>query len=94
MAYIAPSGASEHPPGSLVTGQRFVHGLVNSLMTSRSWDSSAFLEAYDDWGGWYDHVLPPHRDAHGDGFRVPAMLISAYASGTTSTTPASTSPPC
>ncbi len=79
VTYIAPSGASEHPPGSLVTGQRFVRGLVNSLMTSSSWDSSAFLEAYDDWGGWYDHVLPPHRDNHGDGFRVPAMLISAYA---------------
>jgi phospholipase C len=79
VAYIAPSGASEHPPGSLVTGQRFVRGLVNSLMTSSSWDSSAFLEAYDDWGGWYDHVLPPRRDIHGDGFRVPAVLISAYA---------------
>ena len=79
VAYIAPSGASEHPPGSLETGQRFVRGLVNSLMTSSSWDSSAFLEAYDDWGGWYDHVLPPRRDIHGDGFRVPAVLISAYA---------------
>jgi phospholipase C len=79
VAYIAPSGGSEHPPGSLVTGQRFVRGLVNSLMISSAWDSSAFLEAYDDWGGWYDHVLPPHRDVHGDGLRVPAMLISAYA---------------
>ena len=36
VAYIAPSGASEHPPGSLATGQRFVHGLVNALMMSRS----------------------------------------------------------
>jgi phospholipase C len=79
VAYLAPSGASEHPPGSLVTGQRFVRGLVNALMMSSAWDSSAFLETYDDWGGWYDHVLPPRRDAHGDGFRVPAMLISPYA---------------
>jgi phospholipase C len=79
VAYIAPSGASEHPPGSLTTGQRFVHGLVDALMMSRSWDSSAFLEAYDDWGGWYDHVLPPTRHGHTDGFRVPAVLISPYA---------------
>jgi phospholipase C len=79
VAYVAPSGASEHPPGSLATGQRFVHGLVNALMMSRSWDSSAFVEAYDDWGGWYDHVLPPTRFGHTDGFRVPAMLISPYA---------------
>jgi phospholipase C len=79
VAYIAPSGASEHPPGSLATGQRFVHGLVNALMMSRSWDSSAFVEAYDDWGGWYDHVVPPTRSGHTDGFRVPAVLISPYA---------------
>ncbi len=79
VAYIAPSGGSEHPPGSLATGQRFVRGLLNSLMTSNAWSSSAFMQAYDDWGGWYDHVRPPRRDAHGDGFRVPAMLISPYA---------------
>ena len=79
VAYISPSGASEHPPGSLATGQRFVRGLINSLMISSAWDSSAFLQAYDDWGGWYDHVLPPRRDPHGDGFRVPAFLISPYA---------------
>jgi phospholipase C len=79
VAYIAPSGASEHPPGSVATGQRFVHGLMDALMMSRSWDSSAFLESYDDWGGWYDHVRPPRRHGHTDGFRVPAMLISPYA---------------
>jgi len=79
VAYIAPSGASEHPPGSLATGQRFVRGLVNAMMASEEWSSSAFMMAYDDWGGWYDHVKPPHRDAHGDGFRVPAMLVSPYA---------------
>ncbi len=79
VAYIAPSGASEHPPGSLATGQRFVRGLINALMMSGSWSSSAFLETYDDWGGWYDHVVPPRRDAHGDGFRVPGLLISPYA---------------
>jgi phospholipase C len=79
VAYIAPSGASEHPPGSLATGQRFVRGLVNALMASEQWNSSAFMMAYDDWGGWYDHVRPPHRDTQGDGFRVPAMLVSPYA---------------
>ena len=79
VAYLVPSGASEHPPGSIATGQRFVRGLMNSLMSSRAWDSSAFMLAYDDWGGWYDHVLPPRRDAHGDGFRVPALLVSPYA---------------
>jgi phospholipase C len=79
VAYIVPSGASEHPPGSLTSGQRFVRGLVNSLMASPAWDSSAFVMAYDDWGGWYDHVRPLHRDINGDGFRVPALLVSPFA---------------
>ena len=79
VAYITSSGASEHPPGSLATGQRFVRGLVDALMISSAWNSSAFMISYDDWGGWYDHVAPPRRDVHGDGFRVPAMLISPYA---------------
>ena len=33
--------------------------LINELMRSRLWDSSAFMWTYDDWGGWYDHVVPP-----------------------------------
>jgi phospholipase C len=79
VSYIVPSGASEHPPSSLVSGQRFVQSLINSLMQSSSWDSSAFILAYDDWGGWYDHVKPPVVDQYGYGFRVPALLISPYA---------------
>ena len=79
VAYIVPSGASEHPPGSLAAGQQYVGSLVNSLIASSAWSSSAFMLAYDDWGGWYDHVPPPPGDANGYGFRVPALLVSPYA---------------
>jgi phospholipase C len=79
VAYIVPSGASEHPPGSLDSGQKFVKTLIQELMRSDAWDSSAFLLLYDDWGGWYDHVMPPQVDSYGYGFRVPAILVSPYA---------------
>ncbi|HVD11824.1 MAG TPA: alkaline phosphatase family protein [Gaiellaceae bacterium] len=79
VSYIAPSGPSEHPPSNLASGQAFVRGLINALMDSKAWESSAFLLAYDDWGGWYDHVKPPQVDAFGYGFRVPAILVSPYA---------------
>ncbi len=79
VSYIVPSGSSEHPPGSLKAGQRKVGGLVNALIGSRAWKSSAFMVSYDDWGGWYDHVRPPKRDMNGDGFRAPALLVSPYA---------------
>ena len=42
------------------------------------WSTSAFVMAYDDWGGWYDHVPPPRVDANGYGLRVPALLVSPY----------------
>jgi phospholipase C len=79
VSYLVPSGASEHPPGSLVSGQRFVQTLINALTRSSAWNDSAFLLAYDDWGGWYDHVAPPQVDDFGYGFRVPALLVSPYA---------------
>lgn len=79
VSYIIPSGASEHPPGSLRAGQRFVSSLIHALMQSDAWESSALLVSYDDWGGWYDHVPPPQIDPFGYGFRVPAFLVSAYA---------------
>ena len=79
VAYIIPSGASEHPPQYPATGMRFVKNLIQELMRSPNWESSAFMLLYDDWGGWYDHVLPPEVDEYGYGPRVPALLVSPYA---------------
>ena len=83
VAYLAPSGLSEHPPGDITVGQAFGATTITSLMRSSAWDSSLFVLSWDDWGGWYDHVAPPQVDADGYGFRVPALIVSPYAkSGT------------
>jgi phospholipase C len=79
VSFIRPSGDSEHPPGSVQAGQRLVRGLLSQLMRGPQWSSSAFMWAYDDWGGWYDHVAPPAVDEFGYGPRVPALLVSPYA---------------
>ncbi|MCX6068784.1 MAG: alkaline phosphatase family protein [Chloroflexi bacterium] len=79
VAYIIPSGASEHPPQNPGTGQRFVKTLIQELMRSSAWSSSAFMLLYDDWGGWYDHVVPTNVDEYGYGPRIPAILVSPYA---------------
>ena len=79
VAFMVPSGPSEHPPSNLLSGQRFIKSLVQALMSSSSWESSAIIWSYDDWGGWYDHVPPPQVDEYGYGFRVPALLVSPYA---------------
>jgi phospholipase C len=79
VAFMAPAGSSEHPPGSIQAGERFVRTLVNGLMRSDMWKSSALMWTYDDWGGWYDHVKPPQVDRFGLGFRAPALLVSPFA---------------
>lgn len=79
VAYIIPSGASEHPPQYPASGERFTKTLLQELMRSSAWSSSAFMVMYDDWGGWYDHVSPPQVDKYGLGARVPVILVSPYA---------------
>ena len=80
VTWIVPSGAvSEHPPGKVSLGQSYVTSLVNAAMRSPDWDSTAIFLAWDDWGGFYDHVMPPYVDENGYGLRVPALVISPYA---------------
>ena len=71
---------SEHPGGWLVsTGQSYVTRLINAVMHSPDWDSTAIFLTWDEWGGFYDHVRPPKVDFLGYGLRVPGMVISPYA---------------
>ncbi|MBV9041302.1 MAG: phospholipase, partial [Acidimicrobiia bacterium] len=53
--------------------------LVNALMRSPDWSSTAIFLSWDDWGGFYDHVVPPTVDENGYGLRVPGLVISPYA---------------
>jgi phospholipase C len=80
VSWIDPNGAvSEHPPALITTGETYVTGLINAIMRSPEWSSTAIFVAWDDWGGFYDHVTPPLVDINGYGLRVPALVISPYA---------------
>ncbi|HEY5026613.1 MAG TPA: alkaline phosphatase family protein [Acidimicrobiales bacterium] len=80
VSWVVPSGpVSEHPPSRVSEGQSYVTSLINAIMQSPDWSSTAIFLAWDDWGGFYDHVVPPKVDANGYGLRVPAMVISPYA---------------
>jgi phospholipase C len=80
VSYIASSsGDNERSARTIVAGQSMVRNLVTQLMQSRYWDSSALMWSYDGSGGWFDHVRPPQDGSAILGFRVPALLISAYA---------------
>jgi phospholipase C len=80
VSWVVPNNqVSEHPPSLVSAGQAFVTSLVNAVMQGPQWKSSAIFLAWDDWGGFYDHVVPPKVDANGYGLRVPALVISPYA---------------
>ncbi len=70
---------SEHPPTDIQSGQQKMSEVIQALMSSSSWISSAFFLTYDESGGFFDHVAPPQLDAYGLGMRVPMLVISPYA---------------
>jgi phospholipase C len=80
VVWITPASPySEHPPALVSMGQAYVTGLIDTIMRSPDWKSTAIFLSWDDWGGFYDHVAPPSVDENGYGLRVPGLVISPYA---------------
>ena len=80
IVWLAPAQKySEHPPALVSDGQAYVTGAINAIMQGPNWNSTAIFLSWDDWGGFYDHVVPPDVDINGYGIRVPSLVISPYA---------------
>jgi phospholipase C len=69
----SPAGADEHPsdsdeyPVNVQYGMAYAaKNIINPLMTSASWSSSALIFTYDEAGGLYDHVPPAAATPPGD----------------------------
>jgi len=79
VTWITPLGQnSDHPPNNVCIGENWSVNVINAIMNSQFWDSTAIFVAWDDYGGFYDHVPPPTVDYFGLGIRVPALVISPY----------------
>jgi phospholipase C len=80
VSWVIPNYAeSEHPPAPITAGQAWVTRVIDAVMRSPDWRSSAIFLTWDDWGGFYDHVVPPRVDSLGYGIRVPSLVVSPYA---------------
>jgi phospholipase C len=80
VSWIVPDHVhSEHSPALVTAGQAWVTRLIDAVMRGPDWSSSAIFLSWDDWGGFFDHVVPPKVDANGYGLRVPGLVISPYA---------------
>ncbi len=70
---------TSHPPFALCSAENWFVSKMNALMAGPDWSSTAVFLVWDDFGGFYDHVAPPHIDPYGLGPRVPFLIISPYA---------------
>jgi phospholipase C len=81
-----------HPHGSIRVGDGFIQRVYKAVTQSPQWDKTVLVVNFDEWGGFYDHVVPPnvsddnvnpnpgpHPDYSQLGFRVPCVLVSPWS---------------
>jgi phospholipase C len=97
VSWVIPTAAeSDHSGTNDGKGPDWVASIVNAVGLQPScsgesyWSDTAIFIAWDDWGGWADHVKPfavnlqqvggsgAWGDGYTYGFRVPLMVVSAY----------------
>ncbi len=87
VSWVMPhGGASDHAGGgSGNCGPSWVGSIVNAIGKSQYWKNTAIIITWDEWGGWFDHVVPPqYADPQtgayeGLGYRTPLIIVSPYA---------------
>ncbi len=79
---IPPEGSSNEHPGAgtnVCVGENWTMERLNAIFGSDAWPTTIVVIVWDDFGGFYDHVPPPHLDTMGLGPRTPALIISPYS---------------
>jgi phospholipase C len=61
VSFLKAPGYQDGHPGysDPIDEQRFIVQVVNAVMASPEWSSTAIIITYDDSDGWYDHQMPP-----------------------------------
>lgn len=78
ITYLIPRMAdSGHPKASMHNNEAWIKKNLEALQASPDWPGTVVILVWDDWGGWYDHVVPP-KQANGvyKGLRVASMVVS------------------
>jgi phospholipase C len=77
---VPPLELSDHPARgrSICPGENWSVKILNALQSSPEWENTVVFLTWDDFGGFYDHVPPPHVDIYGMGVRVPLIVLSPW----------------
>ena len=79
---VQPDADSDHPGASMCVGENWTVQQINAIMNNKSlWNSTAIFLTWDDYGGLYDHVVPPAgpNPQLEYGLRTPLIVISPYS---------------
>jgi acid phosphatase len=81
VAFYKPQGDLNEHPGytDILSGDQHLADVIAHLEKSPQWPGMLVIVAYDENGGFWDHVAPPKADRWGPGTRVPAIIISPLA---------------
>ncbi|HMK39948.1 MAG TPA: alkaline phosphatase family protein [Methyloceanibacter sp.] len=81
VVFYKPFGRQNEHPGyaNVLEGDQHVGELLCKIEKSQYWSKSIVIVTFDENGGYWDHVPPPHIDRWGPGVRVPTVIISPYA---------------
>ncbi|HJT55370.1 MAG TPA: alkaline phosphatase family protein [Ktedonobacteraceae bacterium] len=79
---IEPVQVSDHPTFSVCAGENWTVSQINTIMNNKPlWNTTAIFLTWDDFGGFYDHVVPPvgPNKYLEYGLRTALIVISPYA---------------
>src|ERR1700730_2651205 len=87
--YFGADQNDDHPPHNIFKAEKLIADVYNAVRSTPAlWESTLLVVAYDEHGGFYDHVEPPQAvppDDHREewtfdrlGVRVPALLVSPW----------------
>jgi acid phosphatase len=81
VVFYKPQGNLNQHPGyaTLTDGDAHIADLVAKLRAGPQWKHMVIVITYDEFGGAWDQVAPPHGDLLGPGARIPAIIISPFA---------------
>ncbi|HTA46769.1 MAG TPA: alkaline phosphatase family protein [Bryobacteraceae bacterium] len=100
VSYVDPSftlllntANDDHPFSDIRNGEAFLSQVYRAVANSPAWDSTVVIFTRDEWGGFFEHIVPPRAQAPNNvdtdlvngkallGIRVPTAIVSPWTVG-------------